>query len=407
MNYDDHPDLIREMLADLRGQTPSYSDDVLEAGFAAVLAEVDTLDSAGVDRTRLLAEEAELGAHAHALGLEHFERGNLTLAIRWLRTAVRYGVPEATGQLEDARELHAAVSDTNTLDVSSDTEKAEQESFTIPSPDSARIPLPSDSSWRDSLHKSDSGQRAAQRAAEQEIAYARHRADSIISDARQEAHRIIGEAQRQAHHIIGKAQHDGEPPESATTPTHESFTTHAPGTGKTSAMADFVVMTNTVNSFWEYQRIEAKSFHPSTPKRLRERAVVVWADSFDLVIPLFRTPRAATSRAIWQHLLGTRCPESFTAAERALINLVGKEMAHAYWRAREEEDTTALASFLDSDNTLTDRLQHWAQTMDHSSAARTRNFLANRADKPSRPLLLPPQHQQTRQTGPLILAGVD
>jgi hypothetical protein len=399
-DHDNRTDPVQEMLTALRGNTPHYTDTELDAGFAAVLADLDT-NPERVRQAQKLATEAELGADAHALGMEYLNRGDIDKARHWLETAARYGT--ITSALEDVRKLQQAVADLDTtatgpLPGPGALDGVDQAGC----PPGKSVPAgPSTSPFaasvflRDVLRLPEDPLRQARRRAEEIIAHAERRAEEIITGARSRA---------------------------------AAETASAAGPDESRRRRNFLVHAHLPEPGWRpdlrvrraAEELTAYYFSGAEPAVARQAEVTARSYLFlNTALSKILSPAACAAIPAPQLLVFSKCLTASASAgqqrrercarERAALhNLVGREAADAYRQALHERDDCALALILASDHHLLERFALWTHTADPGQATSVRQILSRTADSPTGGLLLPPgtRRQQNGQAPPAsALAG--
>ncbi|MFJ5779924.1 hypothetical protein [Streptomyces sp. NPDC093094] len=365
---DSRPEPIEEILAALSEDGPAYTDDDLDAGYNAVLDELDHLTPQRARELDDLADEAELGSDAHALGLEYLDRGDLERAARWLRIAARHGVPGAEQQLQDACELHHAF-DCLTPETAPQRLAAAEE--------------PTSTGWgtvdltRYASHLLEFGFRDFTR--EQILRDAHKEAERILADARRAAAQITASAQGTAHSsdtpLRAATNHIRRFPKLHTGPDCERMTLplawNASGSVEVRYMEEFGI------PLMLWSRGEC---HDLPLQHLRS----VWCDEEWL--------------AFSQQVTQQRSQRQPCAGMHTLLNLVGREAAEAYEQAVEEGDSSSLRLYLAADAQLMPRLLTWARTAPSITAAAVHKALAGTMTSSSTGLMLPAALQEHSTT---------
>ncbi|MEU3290529.1 hypothetical protein [Streptomyces longwoodensis] len=368
---DNRPDPIEDMLAALREDDPTYTDAELDAGFNALLTDLEQLTPERAREADDLATEAELGSDAYALGLEYFERGELERATRWLRIAASHGVLAAQQQLDDARELHRTVDSLSAKPVRPHRRPGER-----------LAQLLDCSSWPDTSDLSTLPAAASQLAEALD-------GELQLAQARQEAERILADARRAAAQIAADAQRAAQPDAEAAAPTHPRIRPldRVP-------CPEYVLLPRWV----------------SAPLRCRDVDFMLVTGTSDIVAAgevkcysdaRWLRPHAAreSSPKIGSLQLGSIHHDPIIARERsrvqmassrhALLNLIGREVIEAYEQAVQENDPSCLQCHFSVDAQLASRLVVWAQTASPDAAADAHKILADLVTPSTSGLLVP------------------
>ncbi|MGY3206332.1 hypothetical protein [Streptomyces sp. TE5632] len=368
---DNRPDPIEDMLATLREDDPTYTDAELDAGFTALLTDLEQLTPERAREADDLATEAELGSDAYALGLEYLERGDLERATHWLRIATSHGVSAAQQQLDDARELHRTVDSLSAEPVRPRRRPGERLtelldcSNWLATPDLSALPA------------------AASRLAEALDGELR------LAKARQEAERILADARRAAAQIAADAQRAAQPDTEVTTPGHPR-----------------------AKHLWDWStNLEHLPLAPmvSTPLRCRDVDIMLVTGTSDTVLvgemkcsSNARWPRPHTftlQRSPLLFKMGSFHHSTVIVREQsclqlagsrhALYNLIGREATEAYEQAVEENNPSCLQCHFSADPQLAPRLLVWARTASPDVAADAHKILADLVTPSTSGLLVP------------------
>ncbi|MEU5201005.1 hypothetical protein AB0G86_44390 [Streptomyces scabiei] len=372
---DNRPDPIEDMLAALREDDPTYTDAELDAGFSALLTDLEQLTPEHAREVDGLATEAELGSDAYALGLEYLERGELERATRWLRIAASHGVSAGQQQLDDARELHRTVDPLSAKPVRPRLRSGER-----------LAELLDCSSWLDTpdLSAVSGLPAAASRLAEALDAELR------LAKARQEAERILADARRAAAQIAADAQRAARPDTEVT----------APGRSRTSRVwswsadldyvpvarlaplrcrdVDILLVTGTPDTVALAEVKCSSNARWLRPHALQETSLSFKIGSFQLGSVHHSTVIAREQSHV--QLAGSR---------HALLNLIGREATEAYEQAVEANNPSCLQCHFSADPQLAPRLMVWAQTASPDTAADARKILADLVTPSTSGLLVP------------------
>ncbi|MER6374439.1 hypothetical protein ABT255_40150 [Streptomyces mirabilis] len=360
---DNRPDPIDDMLAALREDDPDYTDAELDAGFTAVLTDLEQLTSERAREADDLAAKAELGNDAYALGLEYRERGDLQRAAHWLRIATSHGVPAAHQQLQDARELH----------------------HTVDSMDSgARPPLFDDQSdypgWYTVLDRS------GQALTPIESRLKDLQAAELLAAARQEADRIVADARRAAAQIEADAQPSTQPHITAPNSDVRPFRVWHPiwqtirgadlseeGRNPTHLIA--ALNSGFAVAVWDRCPAESERGFSGGP---------LWSPAEGTVVGLLQTCHVAVASGQRQSV------RWLTGSRHGLHNLIGREATEAYEQALEENDPSHLTTLMAADPMLMPRLLEWTQTASPAATVSARRVLASTMSPSTGGLVLPP-----------------
>ena len=82
----------------------------IEAGFAAVMTQLNEIDHDSARELREKTEHLLLGYETYALAQQYLEQGDFERGAHCLHIAAGQGIPAANGELRELRELHRAIS---------------------------------------------------------------------------------------------------------------------------------------------------------------------------------------------------------------------------------------------------------------------------------------------------------
>ncbi|MFF5654457.1 hypothetical protein ACFY8N_39470 [Streptomyces collinus] len=371
---DNRPDPIEDMLAALREDDPTYTDAELDAGFSALLTDLEQLTPERAREADGLATEAELGSDAYALGLEYLERGELERATRWLRIAASHGVSAAQQQLDDARELHRTVDSLSAKPVRPRLHFGER-----------LAELLDCSSWLDTpdLSAASGLPAAASRLAEALDAQLR------LAKARQEAERIVADARRAAAQIAADAQLAAQPDTEVTVPGHSrtsrvwswsadlDYVPVARLAPLRCRDVDILLVTGTDTVALAEVKFSSNA-RWLRPHALQETPLSFKIGSFQLGSVQHSTVIAREQSHV--QLAGSR---------HALLNLIGREATEAYEQAVQENNPSCLQCHFSADPQMVPRLVVWAQAASPGAAADAHKILADLVAPSTSGLLVP------------------